>query len=272
MNFLFVCIAGIFPFILFQTAAAESGFSFITEGVTLREGSLVEIDGTFETEFKDTDIEIEIKDSRGNVIDIIPKKTDFAGTVEVKFTLPENVQVGDIQITIKDKRNLAFSVTQELNIIIPNIDKTISDLKLKCSTEDIINGKCFKTFNESAGGCLIATAAYGTELSPEVQNLRDIRNKMYATELGGDLMKSINDFYYSFSPTVADWERENQVFREIVKIAITPSMVSFTILDHNSIESEIELVGYVISIVLLNIGMYFVVPALIVFKIKPKIS
>jgi len=35
------------------------------------------------------------------------------------------------------------------------------------------------------GGCLIATATYGTELATEVQNLREIRNKMYETELGG---------------------------------------------------------------------------------------
>lgn len=89
---------------------------------------------------------------------------------------------------------------------------------------------------------------------------------MYETELGGDLMKSVNDFYYSFSPTVTDWERENQVFRETVKIAITPLMLSFTIIDHDDIESEIGLVSYVTSIVLLNVGMYFVVPTLVLLR------
>lgn len=120
---------------------------------------------------------------------------------------------------------------------------------------------------ESSGGCLIATAAYGTELTHEVQNLRDIRNKLYKTE-SGNFMKSINGLYYSFSPTVADWERENPAFRETVKIMITPAMVSFTILDHNGIETDSGLVGYVTSVVLLNIGMYFVSPAVIIYKLR----
>ena len=125
---------------------------------------------------------------------------------------------------------------------------------------------------ESQGGCLIATAAYGTELAPDVQNLREIRNKMYETKMGGDIMHTVNDFYYSFSPTVADWERENSLFKEIMKLAITPSMTSFTIINHENIGSEDELVAYVASIVALNMGMYFVAPAIIILGIRKKIS
>jgi len=121
---------------------------------------------------------------------------------------------------------------------------------------------------ESEGGCLIATAAYGTELAPEVQNLREIRNQMYETELGGDLMKTVNDFYYSFSPTVADWERENSAFKETVKLVITPALTSFMILDHNSIDTEESLIWYVFSVVLLNVGMYFVLPALVIHRVR----
>ena len=68
------------------------------------------------------------------------------------------------------------------------------------------------------GGCLIATATFGSELSPQVQQLRELRdNSILQTESGGFFMNSFNDFYYSFSPTVADYERENQLFRETVK-------------------------------------------------------
>lgn len=123
---------------------------------------------------------------------------------------------------------------------------------------------------ESEGGCLIATAAYGTELAPEVQNLREIRNKMYETKLGGDIMMSVNNFYYSFSPTVADWERQNVIFKEFIKLAITPSITSFAILEHNTIDTEAGLIGYVLSIVSLNIGMYFVAPAIVIHTIKKK--
>ena len=101
--------------------------------------------------------------------------------------------------------------------------------------------------------------------------LKDIRNKMYPTEAGDEVMHAVNDFYYSFSPTVADWERENPVFRESVKLLITPSMASFMILDHNSIDSEIGLIGYVISAVMLNVGMDVAAPAIVIWQIRKRI-
>jgi len=64
----------------------------------------------------------------------------------------------------------------------------------------------------SDGGCLIATATYGTELAPQVQQLRELRdNTLLQTNSGTLFMESFNDFYYSFSPYIADYERENPV-------------------------------------------------------------
>lgn len=122
------------------------------------------------------------------------------------------------------------------------------------------------------GGCLIATAAYGTELAVEVQNLREIRNKMYETGSGGQVMRAVNDFYYSFSPTVSDWQRQNPVFKEIMRFMITPSMASFTIIDHNIIESEEDLVSYVVSVAMLNAGIYFGIPVLALMSIRKKLK
>ena len=81
-------------------------------------------------------------------------------------------------------------------------------------------------------------------------------------------MIGFNQFYYSFSPTIADYERENPVFKETVKLALTPMLTSLTILNYVDIDSEQEMLGYGIGIILLNIGMYFVAPAVIIFKIK----
>jgi len=73
------------------------------------------------------------------------------------------------------------------------------------------------------GGCLIATAAFGSELSSQVQFLREIRdNTVLQTESGTIFMAGFNQFYYSFSPIVADYERENSTFKEAVKITLTP--------------------------------------------------
>ena len=126
---------------------------------------------------------------------------------------------------------------------------------------------------EEGGGCLIATAAFGSEMSPQVQFLREIRdNTVLQTESGTSFMAGFNQLYYSFSPTIADYERENPTFKEAVKITLTPLLTSLTLLQYADIDSESEMLGYGIGIILLNIGMYFVAPAVLIMKIKKRIS
>ena len=118
------------------------------------------------------------------------------------------------------------------------------------------------------GGCLIATATYGSELAPQVQQLRELRdNKLLQTEAGSAFVESFNGFYYSFSPMIADYERENPLFKESIKLAITPMISSLSILNYVGMDSEIEVIGYGSSIILLNLGMYFAAPALIAMRV-----
>jgi len=124
---------------------------------------------------------------------------------------------------------------------------------------------------EKGGGCLIATATYGSERAPQVQQLRELRdNKLLQTESGSAFMESFNDFYYSFSPVIADYERENPYFKEIVKIAITPMISSLSILNYVDMEREAEVLGYGISLILLNVGMYVGIPAVAIIGIRKK--
>ena len=129
------------------------------------------------------------------------------------------------------------------------------------------------TSNPSSGGCLIATATFGSELAPQVQMLREIRdNTVLSTASGTSFMTTFNAFYYSFSPTVADLERQNPAFKEAVNIAITPLLSSLSLMQYVDIDSEAEMLGYGIGIILLNIGMYFVIPALFVIELRRKIK
>ena len=122
---------------------------------------------------------------------------------------------------------------------------------------------------EQGGGCLIATAAFGSEMAPQVQFLREIRDgTVLQTQSGSAFMTGFNQFYYSFSPAIADYERENAAFKEAVKITITPMLTSLAILNYVDIDSEEEMLGYGLGIILLNIGMYFVAPAVVIFKIR----
>ena len=123
------------------------------------------------------------------------------------------------------------------------------------------------------GGCLIATAAFDSELSPQVQFLREIRDsKVMATQSGSAFMNGFNQFYYSFSPAVADYERENPVFKEAMKITLTPLLTSLTLLQYADIDSESEMIGYGIGVILLNIGMYFAVPSIIIMQIRKRVN
>jgi hypothetical protein len=110
------------------------------------------------------------------------------------------------------------------------------------------------------GGCLIATAAYGSEMSTEVQLLREIRdNQLMNTESGAAFMSTFNNVYYSFSPVIADMERENPLFKEVVKVGLTPMLSSLSLMENA--ESESEVLGLGLSVIALNLGMYLGVPA-----------
>jgi peptidyl-prolyl cis-trans isomerase B (cyclophilin B) len=126
-----------------------------------------------------------------------------------------------------------------------------------------------ETTEPQGGGCIIATAAFGSEMAPQVQLLREIRdNTVLQTESGTSFMTGFNQFYYSFSPIIADYERENPVFKEVVKLTLTPLLTSLSLLQYVDIDSESEMLGYGIGIILLNIGMYFVAPAVLIMKVR----
>ena len=138
-----------------------------------------------------------------------------------------------------------------------------------CGPGTVLKNNVCVAEQQGGGGCLIATAAFGSEMAPQVQFLREIRDStVLQTESGSAFMTGFNQFYYSFSPTIADYERENTAFKETVKIAITPMLTSLAILNYVDIDSEEEMLGYGIGIILLNIGMYFIAPAVVIFKIR----
>ena len=124
-----------------------------------------------------------------------------------------------------------------------------------------------ETSVEEGGGCLIATATYGSELAPQVQQLRELRdNQLLQTESGSAFMSTFNDIYYSFSPIIADYERENPYFKEAVKLAITPMISSLSMMENAETESEVLSIG--ISVIVLNLAMYLGVPAIVIVGIR----
>lgn len=120
---------------------------------------------------------------------------------------------------------------------------------------------------DGGGACLIATAAYGSELAPRVQELRETRDgKVMATALGAAFVDGFSQVYYLFSPHVADYQRENPAFKEAVRLAVTPLVASLGIM--SMANSEQEVLGLGIAAVLVNAGMYFAAPAVVLALLK----
>ena len=190
-----------------------------------------------------------------NIFGPIPLTHTSIGTVKIPVEFTSN---GEHQVKIEMEGILFQPIPLETTYFTINVGEEQTSQPVQ---EDKNEG----------GGCLIATAAFGSEMSPQVQQLREIRdNIVMQTNSGKSFMTGFNQIYYSFSPYVADYERENPVFKEAVKITLTPMITSFSLLAHVPVDSEHEMLGYGIGVILLNIGMYFVAPAVLFTAIKKK--
>jgi len=71
--------------------------------------------------------------------------------------------------------------------------------------------------------CVVATATYGSELSPEVQFLRSFRDQQVKSTFAGDqFMVAFNAWYYSFSPQIAQFIASNSFARAVMKVLLYP--------------------------------------------------
>jgi peptidyl-prolyl cis-trans isomerase B (cyclophilin B) len=201
-----------------------------------------------------------IKGNEGYIREALGKFNTTAGQTKVKFK--------EVLIKSGDKFYILTYTNSENNFdsTMPKFNAALESFSTSALPAD---NSPKPDEPKSIGECAIATAAYGTELAPQVQTLREIRqNVLFNTGSGTTFMAGFNEFYYSFSPVVADLERQSPIFREMVKAIITPMLSTLSILQFVDIDSEQQMLGYGIGIILLNIGMYFVIPAIIIVKIK----
>ncbi len=181
---------------------------------------------------------------------------------KIKEDVPKETVVEPVKEVATTQQDTTSEIAQ------PSCGKGTVEKNGQCVPEEKVVAQESKS---QSGGCLIATATYDSELAPQVQQLRELRdNSILQTASGTSFMVGFNEFYYSFSPTIADWERENPVFKEAVKIAITPLISSLSILNYVDMDSEASVLGYGISLILLNVGIYFVAPAMVIVGIRKK--
>ena len=201
-----------------------------------------------------TSLSIQIKDPGGKTILLRMVSIDSSGDYKLEFKIPSSGVEGNYEV-----------IASVVSGGIPVIEKKSVSVE---EEKPVVETAKEET---EGGGCLIATAAFGSEMAPQVQFLRELRdNTVLQTQSGTSFMTGFNQFYYSFSPQIADLERENPVFKETVKLTLTPLLTSLTLLNYVGIDTESEMLGYGIGIIMLNIGMYFVAPAILVSSIKKR--
>jgi len=257
-------------------AFAQTEFTLSSSMESYEPGELVAISGVTQSE---QIVSIQVKDPTGKTLLVRSITADNSGNYSLEFKIPKTATQGNyiivasvsidmipiiqtITVPVQDKIIETASSSTELGST--EVDDSV------CGTGTIMkNGKCVVEESEG-GGCLIATATYGSEMAPQVQQLRELRdNQLLNTESGSAFMSTFNNVYYSFSPTIADMERESPIFKEIVKVGLTPMISSLSLMESANSESEVISLG--LSVIALNIGMYLGVPAVVVVGIRKKI-
>ena len=270
--------------LMLTPAFSQSLITFDVDTTKFTPGEIVELDGKVQSGLEGQPVAVEIKDADGNLILIRTVTSDGNGEFTLKFKVPNSATSGEFDIvTNMEIDGDAFSeitsadesgVTE--NVIVSTISNETPtvDTKPNCGTGTVEkDGQCVvdttsqTTEKSKGGGCLIATATYGSEMAPQVQQLRELRdNQLLQTESGSAFMGTFNDVYYSFSPIIADYERENPYFKDAVKLAITPMISSLSLMENAETDSEVLSIG--ISVIALNLGIYLGVPAIVVVGIR----
>jgi M6 family metalloprotease-like protein len=123
--------------------------------------------------------------------------------------------------------------------------------------------------------CVIATAAFGSTMAPEVANMRYVRDKLIgSTPAGRMLVDAFNTFYYSWSPTVASAIAPSSALRAIFRVLLLPLIwtvlatgISFTAVLGLTGNADLASVSAFFLAAFISLGSYVAVPTLVTMKL-----
>ncbi len=95
-------------------------------------------------------------------------------------------------------------------------------------------------FDEPASGCFIATAAYGTRMAEEIQNLREFRDEYL---LANPLGQALVDLYYRVSPPIAEFITEHPGLKPIVRAGLLPAVTMSTVVVNTTPAEKMAIAG-----------------------------
>lgn len=204
-----------------------SELTFDANKSNYKPGDIVIINGTSK-DSPDQPVAVEVKDPSGNILVIRTVQTDSNGNFQLEFKLPQTAPSGNYNITTNAQVN-GSTVTETKQIVQSNVSSIASGTSqsaaqpIASNTSQTAQSTVQTTSAPFGGRCLIATAAFGSDISPQVQFLREFRDqRIQSTEAGASFMTVFNTWYYSFSPYVADYERHQPWLQDTVRTAVYP--------------------------------------------------
>ena len=220
-----------------DTLPAESGTGKLVGFKVESGGAVTSFLMIVESDIPDTE------DKPSNMIyglfDIEIKPDIIGGTVKLKIYLEDPAPEGYKWFKYSDVEGwYDFSDYAEFDVNRENIVLTLTDggagdddgeengiifdpsgLGLLSNESDINSASLL---SKSNSGCFIATAAYGSSLSPHVQILRDFRDRYLITNSPG---RAFVAFYYKHSPPIADYISKHNILRFILRLFLFPLII-----------------------------------------------
>ena len=201
-------------------------------------------------------------DEAAAVREAIPNS--YASTVGVDFELNDNGDLASIKYGIWEFSDGWNNTAYYDSGSITQLDSQPGDGWNNTAYYD--SGSITQLDSQPGGGCLIATAAHGTELAPAVQRLREVREGLAGTGAGSAFLSAFNHAYYSFSPAVADLERQSPELRALVRAAAAPMVLALGIVSPAQTEAQFVALG--VLALLANAAMYAGAPAAAVLALR----
>ena len=143
----------------------------------------------------------------GEQLVMLPDISNALSRIRVKCNTNIFYDISDANLNITG----AVPITIYDNTVFYNSGGTVVTMAQICP---VVTPSSGNSGGSSGGGCFIATAAYGSYLDSNVIFLRNFRDKYLLTNSRGTWFV---DFYYRHSPPIAEYIRERETLRTLVR-------------------------------------------------------
>ncbi len=183
-----------------------------------------------------------------------------------------------VNIDLPDGRRIENFVTYGTLMVLGAFNLT--ELQLMHDTDQIRPATTAQTFSTTYYAsdqphfkCIIATAAYGSEMAPEVIYMRYVRDRVVgSTPTGKILRDDFNNWYYVWSPPIAQYISDKPLLRAVFRVLLVPIDISVRVADlaFHAVGGENfgSILGFAVAAIIAVLSYVMIPTALLVFAIR----